>query len=131
MNAKVSFADIPQPRNRLPVLGDALHIDATHPTRSFMDLADELGPIYSLTAPGQDVIVVSGGELVQECLDEARFEKNNSVELVTMREVVGDAIFSAWTQEPAWKKAHNILLLAFAPQAIKGYTAKMADIADQ
>jgi len=32
-------------KNRLPVLGDALHIDANHPTRSLMDLADELGPV--------------------------------------------------------------------------------------
>ena len=46
-------------------------------------------------------------------------------------EVGGDTIFTAWTQEPAWKRAHNVLLPAFAPQAIKGYTEKMADIADQ
>ena len=96
-----------------------------------MDLADELGPIYSLVAPGQDMIVVSGGDIASECLDETRFEKNVAPELVAMREVVGDAIFTSWTQEPAWKKAHNILLPAFAPQAIKGYTEKMADIADQ
>lgn len=126
-----TYQDIPRPKDRLPILGDALHLDTDHPTRSLMDLADQLGPIYSFVAPGQDVIVVSGGDIVDECLDETRFEKNNSPELVTMREVVGDAIFSAWTQEPSWKKAHNILLPAFAPQAIKGYTQKMADIADQ
>lgn len=131
MSIQNSYADIPQPKNRLPVLGDALHIDADQPTRSLMDLADELGPVYSLVAPGQDLIVVSGGDVVEECLDETRFEKNNSPVLVTMREVVGDAIFTSWTREPAWKKAHNILLPAFAPQAIKGYTEKMADIADQ
>lgn len=113
------------------MLGDALHLDANHPTKSMMDLADALGPIYSLTAPGQDLVVVTGGDLVEECLDESRFEKNLGVELLTMREVVGDAIFSAWTHEAAWKKAHNILLPAFAPQAIKGYTERMADIADQ
>lgn len=131
MNGPTTFEDIPRPTNRLPVLGDALHLDSDHPTQSLMDLADELGPIYSLVAPGQDLVVITGGDLVEECLDESRFEKNNSPELVTMREIVGDAIFSAWTDEPAWKKAHNILLPAFAPQAIKGYTAKMADIADQ
>ena len=93
-------------------------------------LADELGPVYSLLTPGQDLIVVSGGDVVEECLDETRFEKNNSPVLVTMREVVGDAIFTSWTREPAWKKAHNILLPAFAPQAIKGYTEKMAVLLD-
>ncbi|MGY4710583.1 bifunctional cytochrome P450/NADPH--P450 reductase [Mycolicibacterium sp. CBM1] len=130
-NIQNAYDDIPQPKNRVPVLGDALHLDGAHPTRSLMELADELGPIYSLVAPGQDMIVVSGGEIATECLDETRFEKNVAPELVAMREVVGDAIFSSWTQEPAWKKAHNILLPAFAPQAIKGYTEKMADIADQ
>ncbi|MCB0947736.1 MAG: cytochrome P450 [Mycobacterium sp.] len=130
-SAPDAFEEIPRPSGRVPVLGDALHLDANHPTRSLMDLATDLGPIYSMVAPGQDVIVVSGGDIAQECLDEARFEKNNAPEMVTMREVVGDAIFTAWTQEPAWKRAHNILLPAFAPHAIKGYTAKMADIADQ
>ena len=125
MSTQNSYEDIPQPKNRLPVLGHALHVDANHPTRSLMDLADELGPVYRLATPGQDLIVVSGGDVVEECLDETRFEKNNSPALVTMREVVGDAIFTSWTQEPAWKKAHNILLPAFAPQAIKGYTEKM------
>ncbi|CAN5505573.1 cytochrome P450 [soil metagenome] len=131
MSSDATFEAIPQPKNRMPVLGDALHLDASHPTKSMMDLANELGPIYSLTAPGQDLVVVTGGDLVEECLDESRFEKNLSVELATMREVVGNAIFSAWTQEEAWKKAHKILLPAFAPQAIKSYTEKMADIADQ
>ncbi|MGD9621998.1 MAG: bifunctional cytochrome P450/NADPH--P450 reductase [Mycolicibacterium sp.] len=129
--ARATYEEIPRPSGRIPVLGDALHIDADQPTRSLMNLAKELGPIYSLVAPGQDVIVVSGGDIAQECLDENRFEKNNAPEMVTMREVVGDAIFTAWTQEPAWKRAHNILLPAFAPQAIKGYTEKMADIAYQ
>ncbi len=131
MNPDPMFEEIPRPSNRVPMLGDALHLDADHPTQSMMDLADELGPIYSLVTPGHDMVVVSGGEIAQECLDETRFEKNNSPELVALREVAGDAIFTSWTQEPAWKKAHNILLPAFAPQAIKGYTEKMADIADQ
>ncbi len=131
MTSANPYLDIPRPANRIPVLGDALHIDADHPTQSLMKLADELGPIYSLVAPGQDTVVVSGGDLVAECLDESRFEKNVPTELVVMREIVGDAVFTAWTGEPAWKRAHNILLPAFAPQAIKGYTEKMADIADQ
>ena len=131
MSSDPVFEEIPRPSNRVPVLGDALHLDAEHPTQAMMDLADELGPIYHLVTPGHDMVVVSGGEIAQECLDETRFEKNISPELVAMREVVGDAIFTSWTQEPAWKKAHNILLPAFAPQAIKGYTEKMADIADQ
>lgn len=131
MNTENKYEEIPQPKNRDPVLGDARRLDPHHPTRSLMDLADELGPIYRFVAPGRDMIVVSGGEIVQECLDENRFEKNVAPELVAMREVVGNAIFTAWTQEPAWKKAHNILLPAFAPQAIRGYTEKMADIADQ
>lgn len=131
MNMQNAREELPRPKNRVPILGDALHLDDTHPTRSLMELANELGPIYSLITPGQDMVVVSGGDIATECLDETRFEKNVAPELLAMREVVGDAIFSSWTQEPAWKKAHNILLPAFAPPAIKGYTEKMADIAEQ
>ncbi len=131
MTTEVNLEAIPQPKNRVPILGDALHIDAKHPTQSLMDLADELGPIYHFTAPGQDLVMVSGRELVEECLDESRFEKNNSHEAVALREVAGDAVFTAWTREPMWQVGHNILLPAFAPSAIKGYTPMMADIADQ
>ena len=66
MNGPTTFEDIPRPTNRLPVLGDALHLDSDHPTQSLMDLADELGPIYSLVAPGQDLVVITGGDLVEE-----------------------------------------------------------------
>lgn len=126
-----AFKQIPQPSNRIPVLGDALHIDSQHPTQSLMDLAVELGPIYELVVPGGNLLVVTGGDIVSECLDETRFEKYISPQTQVLRELAGSAVFTAWTTEPAWKQGHNILLPAFAPGAIKGYTEKMADIAGQ
>ena len=41
MSVKNSHQEVPRPKNRVPILGDALHIDADHPTRSLMELADE------------------------------------------------------------------------------------------
>ncbi|MGB0972570.1 MAG: cytochrome P450, partial [Mycobacterium sp.] len=96
-----------------------------------MDLAVELGPIYELVAPGINLMVVTGGDIVAECLDETRFEKYISSQLKVMRELAGSALFTSWTTEPIWQQGHNILLPAFGPEAIKGYTQKMADIASQ
>ncbi|NQU38300.1 MAG: cytochrome P450, partial [Actinobacteria bacterium] len=131
MSSDVAYEKIPHPSNRIPIIGDGMHIDGKHPTQSLMDLASELGPIYQFESPGHNDLVVTGGDLVEELLDESRFEKNLGAEMLVMREAVGDGVFSSWTQEPSWKPAHDILLPAFAPGAIKGYTAMMTDIANQ
>ncbi len=39
MITEVTLEAIPHPKNRVPVLGDGLHIDAKHPTQSLMDIA--------------------------------------------------------------------------------------------
>ena len=45
--------------------------------------------------------------------------------------MVGDGLYTAWTSEPNWRKAHHILLPAFSRQAMKGYMAQMLDLAIQ
>ena len=44
---------------------------------------------------------------------------------------VGDGLFTAYTDEPNWAKAHRILVPAFGPIAIRGMFDRMLDIADQ
>ena len=47
------------------------------------------------------------------------------------RTIAGDGLFTAWTQEPNWKKAHNILTPSFGSMAIRSYLPEMVDIATQ
>ncbi|HEX5915559.1 MAG TPA: cytochrome P450, partial [Rubrobacter sp.] len=51
--------------------------------------------------------------------------------LINARAVAGDELFTSWTQEPNWKKAHNILLPNFGMRAIRNYFPMMTDIATQ
>jgi cytochrome P450 / NADPH-cytochrome P450 reductase len=75
--------------------------------------------------------VVSGYDLVDELCDEKRFDKMLGQGLINARAIVGDGLFTSWTQEPNWKKAHNILLPNFGMRAIRNYFPMMTDIAMQ
>jgi cytochrome P450/NADPH-cytochrome P450 reductase len=96
-----------------------------------MELAAEYGPIYQLRFPRNELIVVSGHDLVDEVCDDQRFDKTVSGILQNLRAFSGDGLFTAWTWEPNWSKAHNILLPNFSQRAMRGYLPQMIDIATQ
>src|SRR5207249_10580387 len=122
---------IPQPPGKF-ILGNLPDVMGDAPIVDLMDLAREYGPIYQLAFPGrQPLTVVSGFQLVDELCDESRFDKaiGNVIEIA--RETVGDGLFTAYTQEPNWRKAHSILLPYFSLRAMQDYFPKMLDIAEQ
>jgi cytochrome P450/NADPH-cytochrome P450 reductase len=86
-----------------------------------MELAREYGPIFQLPGSGPRNIVVSGFALADEICDDRRFDKALGTGLQERRAMVGDGLFTAYTNEPNWHKAHNILLPTFSRQAMKGY----------
>ena len=67
---------------------------------------------FAWTARSQFVIL-SGRELVDEACEETRFDKLISTSLSKVRTFSGDGLFTAWTFEPNWAKAHAILLPNF------------------
>ena len=71
------------------------------------------------------MIVVSGFGLVDELCDDSRFDKKIGSGLQNAREFAGDGLFTAYTQEPNWRKAHNILLPYFSTRAMPDYLPKM------
>src|SRR4051794_33242581 len=63
---------------------------------------------------------------------EAHFDKLVGGGLGNLRKDAVDAgLFTAETQDPEWRRAHNILMAPFSLQAMQGYMPKMLDIADQ
>jgi cytochrome P450/NADPH-cytochrome P450 reductase len=66
---------IPQPPT-VPVVGNLTSLDLDDPSCSFEQLASRYGPIYRLSVPGQDMIVVSSWKLVNEACDDSRFKKS-------------------------------------------------------
>ncbi|PRX70698.1 cytochrome P450/NADPH-cytochrome P450 reductase [Cohnella sp. SGD-V74] len=121
---------VPEPKS-YGLLGHLSLIDKEKPTLSMCKLAEELGPIYRLRGPGFSMLVVSGHKLAAEVCDVSRFDKNVYGELQNVRAFSGDGLFTSWTHEPNWRKAHNILLPTFSQQAMKGYHDMMTDIALQ
>ncbi|WP_282137131.1 bifunctional cytochrome P450/NADPH--P450 reductase [Rossellomorea aquimaris] len=121
---------LPQPKTYGP-LGSLPVIDKDKPLQSYMKLARELGPIFQFQFPGRISTFVSSASLAEEICNETRFDKKVGPALQKVRAFGGDGLFTSETTENNWKKAHNILLPSFSQQAMKGYHAKMVDLATQ
>ncbi len=121
---------IPQPRPR-PLLGNLPDVDPEKGIFGLMELAETYGPIYRLEMLGNELVIVSSRELVDELCDEARFDKALHRALQNVRDFAGDGLFTAETQEPDWGAAHRILMPAFGPAALQRMFDGMVDIAEQ
>jgi cytochrome P450 / NADPH-cytochrome P450 reductase len=121
---------IPQPPP-YPVIGNLLDVRGEVPILNLMKLAEAYGPIYRLHLSGPSMVVLSSFELVDQVCDSERFDKFLGPAIKSARVVAGDGLFTAWTDEPNWRKAHNILTPAFGSMAIRSYLPEMGDIAMQ
>src|SRR3954454_18306820 len=132
MTATLGLDEIPGPKG-LPLLGNVRDLDLSAPIDSLLRLAREYGQIYKLSTPAGDRLVVSGADLVADLVDDARFDKLVTGGLSELKPREGESVglFSSRTQDPLWKRAHNILMAPFSLQAMRDYTPKMVDIAEQ
>ncbi len=121
---------LPRPKAYGP-LGNLPALNKDKPIQSFMDMSRELGPIFEFQFPGRVSTFVSSADFAAEICDETRFDKKVGPALQKVRSFGGDGLFTSNTEEPNWKKAHNILLPSFSQQAMKGYHNKMLDLAEQ
>ena len=80
---------------------------------------------------GNLIIVVSSADLANELCDQELFDKSLRGTLGKARRFIGDGLFTATTDEPNWRKAHNILLPSFGQKAMHDYHPLMVDIASQ
>lgn len=114
----------------LPFLGNALSLMAEEvPILGFERLADTYGPIYQLTIKGKRTIVVSSAELLEELIDEKRFQKMPPAALSGDSGAKG--LFSAATDDPDWGQAHRILTQPMGHLSVNGMFNDMKDIANQ
>ncbi|WP_219825647.1 bifunctional cytochrome P450/NADPH--P450 reductase [Nonomuraea typhae] len=124
----MTAAVIPSPP-ALPFAGHALSVPADRQVAHLCELARTWGPIFTMSAFGEEVVLVTGLDLVTELCDERRFRKNVHSDLVNLRPLAGDGLFTAYSGEPNWRKAHDILLPAFSVTAMRGYHATMLGVA--
>jgi cytochrome P450/NADPH-cytochrome P450 reductase len=121
---------IPRPPAK-PVVGNMLDLDPNAPVQSLMALARKNGPIFELAIMDKTFTVVSGFDIVDELCDEKRFDKSVRGALGKVRDISGDGLFTAYTSEPNWSRAHNILLPNFGDRAMQSYHPTMLDVAEQ
>jgi cytochrome P450 / NADPH-cytochrome P450 reductase len=125
-----ALAPIPHPPKK-PFVGNMFSVGGKTPVQDLVALARELGPIFQLDIMGKPITVVSGFPLVDELSDESRFDKSVRGALHRVRTISGDGLFTAYTSEPNWSRAHNILLPNFGDRAMQGYHPMMLDVAEQ
>jgi cytochrome P450 / NADPH-cytochrome P450 reductase len=123
-------ATIPQPRG-LPLIGNLADLNPHTPVQSMMALARVHGPIFRIRMFGGGMILISSQELANEVCDERRFVKGVHLALKQLRDIGGDGLFTAYTGEPNWGKAHRLLTPAFGPLGVRGMFERMLDIAGQ
>ena len=122
---------IPQDRP-LPFIGNLLEFDMKEGSVANMQkLAAKHGEIYRLKFPESSIIVVSSHRMMNELCDEKRFQKTILPPLEIIRDFTKDGLFTAYSNEPNWIKAHRILTPAFGPMSIRGMFPQMLDIAEQ
>ncbi|MEU1503146.1 cytochrome P450 [Streptomyces sp. NPDC005732] len=126
-------APIPGPKP-LPVVGNLLEMltapQATTPEFA-ADYHGKYGGIFALTVGGKRYIFASHHELVAEMCSSPLWSKAVHDSLEQLRGLGGDGLFTAYTDEPNWGKAHRLLMPAFGPMAMKDCFPQMLDIAEQ
>ncbi len=128
-NTQSPASSLPHPPKRLPVLGDVIGAHASRPVQDSIAFSEQLGPIFERVILGRQFVLVSGADLVGELCDEQRFVKHIAPAIEGLRSIGGDALFTAYSHEPNWQKAHDLLRPAFTQNAMRSYHEIMLDTA--
>lgn len=117
---------IPHSRFRLPLLGDLFTIDFSSPVLGTTDkLRKSSAGIFEQRIFALSAIAVADAALIEEVNDETRWQKHVGPLVDKMRLTLGDGLFTAYNEEPNWRKAHNILMPAFTKSAMRNYHEPM------
>lgn len=123
--------DLPHPPGRRPIVGDLLGTNRPKPVQSTLERSKGLGPLFEIRIFNQKMVLVQGVELARELCDEQRFEKKLAPGVAALREVAGDGLFTAYSDEPNWQLAHDLLKPAFSKASMQGYHDTMNEVASE
>jgi len=123
---------IPAPK-AVPLLGNLHQIPKAGLIGHLLDVsrAFEDPGIFKLRFGSRVGVFVTHPDLVAELCDETRFRKIPGPGLRVVRKFAGDGLFTAFSDEENWGKAHRILLPAFSQRAMRGYFSDILEVCDQ
>lgn len=122
---------LPHPPRRVPFIGDVVGVHASTPVQDSIALAETLGPIFERVVMGRQFVIVAGADLAGELCDENRFVKHVAPAVEGLRSVGGDGLFTAYSHEPNWRKAHDLLRPAFTASAMRSYHDIMVSVSSE
>lgn len=123
--------NVPGPAG-LPVIGHLRDVQRHGLMTYLLDVSrDYPDGIFKLKFGSRVGLFVTGADLTAELSDESRFRKMPGPGLRVVRRFAGDGLFTAYSEEPNWGKAHRILLPAFSQRAMRGYFDMIQEVCDQ
>ena len=126
-----SKAPIPSPPG-LPVVGHLHQIARSGLIGHLLEVSRSFGHgIFKLKFGSRVGLFVVSADLAAELCDETRFRKLPGPGLRVVRRFAGDGLFTAFSEEANWGKAHRILLPAFSQRSMRGYYDMILEVCDQ
>lgn len=126
----VSFEPIPRDPG-WPIVGNLFQITPGEVGQHLLARSRHHDGIFELDFAGRRVPFVSSVALAADVCDPTRFRKIIGPPLSYLRDVAGDGLFTAHSDEPNWGCAHRILMPAFSQRAMKGYFDVMLRVANR
>ena len=125
----MSTNTIPHPPKRVPVLGDILGMDRERPNQKTLWQFSQLGPIYRRSIIGGiDLTFVGSAHLMEQALDEAKWERFIGRPIAALRSVAGDGLFTAPNDSTAWINGHAALVSGFSKDSMRAYHPAMVEV---
>lgn len=123
---------IPAPQS-LPVLGNLHQIPKAGLIGHLLSVSKDFEDpgIFKLRFGSRVGVFVTHPDLVAELCDETRFRKIPGPGLRVVRKFAGDGLFTAFSDEANWGKAHRILLPAFSQRSMRGYYDLILEVCDK
>lgn len=100
------------------------------PVQNLMARLDEVPPLFELKAYRERFVFVHNAALCAQVSDDATFEKALAPSVLALRVFAADGLFTAYTDEPNWSLAHDLLAPAFTKPAMREYHDTMNEVAD-
>ena len=113
MSMTIALDEIPGPKG-LPLVGNVFDIDADNPIEAFIEMAAEYGPIYKLDIPGAPASSCRGQRSSRRSATTRGSTRWSAGPASLRKGAVGNGLFTSETDDPLWRRAHNILM---APSA--------------
>jgi cytochrome P450 / NADPH-cytochrome P450 reductase len=130
--SQATIARVPTPPGKLPVLGHLHQIPRGKLIQHLLEVSRRHPDgLFKLRFGSRDSLFVYSADLVAELSDETRFRKMPGPGLKQVRAFAGDGLFTAFTEEANWGKAHRILMPAFSQRAMRGYFDMILEVVDE